>query len=100
MKELRVSVHYIVSEITNSSTEIYAGCHNETITFAKKFFQEILDSSGCNKKVDDIFEFSIESRNEINDYNVDALLIKVKKGKELGYLWEKIEKIFDINAGF
>jgi hypothetical protein len=51
-----LKIHSVIDVITNSSTEIFCGCHSNTKNEFKKFVEVILKESGCDKSFDDLFE--------------------------------------------
>lgn len=54
-----IPIHSFIDVITNSSTSVYVGCHDNTIKFAIELIDDILRISGIDKKAEDIFEFKI-----------------------------------------
>lgn len=74
---LKIKVQSIVDVITNSSTEVFVSCNDNTIKFVKKLLQEIIDKTHPGKNVDDVFEVKVYSlsayvnwcSNIICDYN-------------------------------
>lgn len=58
---MKLKIYSISDVITNSSTEIFKYVTSNTYTLVKEFIQNILDASGSNKSVDDLFEFSDEN---------------------------------------
>jgi len=59
LETVKLPLHSLIDVITNSSTEIFV--HSEkSVQPAKDLLQELLKMEGSDKKVDDVFEISIE----------------------------------------
>jgi hypothetical protein len=63
MKTIIIPFHSFVDVITNSSTTIFVGCHDNTIKYAKELIDTLLKTMGSDKKADDLFEFEVQSVN-------------------------------------
>lgn len=97
---LSIPFHSFIDVITNSSTEIFVGCHSNTIAFAKDFINELLKVSKSDKTADDLFEFEIVGEND-NEYNFDErrLVIKAKEDSDIVInLSKKMKDIFCIDG--
>ena len=60
MKTIIIPIHSFIDVITNSSTSVYVGCHDNTIKFAKELVDDLLKAAGSDKTSEDIFEFNIQ----------------------------------------
>ena len=62
MKKVKfiIPVHSFIDVVTNSSTSIYVGCHDNTIRFTKDLIDKILKASGSvNRTAEDVFDFKL-----------------------------------------
>jgi len=69
---VKIQVHSMIDLITNSSSEIFVDSEN-SLKPAKELLQELLKINGSDKKVNEVFEISIElDRNDIESYLMDS----------------------------
>lgn len=54
-----IPIHSIVDLITNSSTEIFVSFKKDSVKVIKDLIQEIIKSTGSDKKVDDLFTVTL-----------------------------------------
>jgi len=85
-KNIRIPVHSIIDLITNSSTEIFVTSEN-SLKPAKELLKELLKINGSDKKVDEVFEISIEiDKDDIIGYLTDSCEYENKElYEELGF---------------
>lgn len=70
-EKLVIPIHSFIDVVTNSSTSIYVGCHDNTIEYAKELIDTLLQVAGSDKKVDDLFTFEIHAD---FDYECDKIM--------------------------
>jgi len=58
---IEIPIHSFIDVITNSSTSVYVGCHDNTVKFAKELVDDLLKAAGSEKSADDVFTFSIQA---------------------------------------
>lgn len=59
MKKIIIPIHSFIDVVTNSSTSIYVGCHDNTINYAKDLINDLLKVAGSDKTADDLFVFKV-----------------------------------------
>lgn len=102
--EIRIPIHSMIDVITNSSTEIFVSTSESSIESVKGLLQDVINLGGGDKKVDDIFDFSIEDDGEESwtGYSQNDLIIKVKEGipdrDQYGNIAKRFLNIFSIDA--
>lgn len=102
MTTIEIKVHSFIDVITNSSTEIYIGCHDNTVQYAKDLINSILAIAKSDKTADDLFEFEIKDPEYEDEYfDTRTLIIKTKTEDAITIdLSSQLEKIFDVNARY
>jgi hypothetical protein len=104
MKDFSVNIHSIIDIITNSSSEIFVGADNNTISKFKELINIILKSLNCEKTFDDLFEVEIldDDNENIDDIDLNEeyeikpyLHLKIKDSNLNINITEKIYEIFD-----
>lgn len=67
-EKVKIAIHSLIDLITNSSTEIFVDCTN-SVQPAKDLLQELLELNGSDKKVDEVFDVTLEEDyNNLSDY--------------------------------
>ena len=59
--QILIPIHSFIDVITNSSTSVYVGCHDNSIKFAKELINDLLQAAGSEATADGVFTFSIQA---------------------------------------
>jgi len=59
--QIIIPIHSFIDVITNSSTSVYVGCHDNSIKFANELVDDLLKAASSDKLADDVFEFKIQA---------------------------------------
>lgn len=69
-----IPVHSFIDVVTNSSTSIYVGCHDNTIQYAKDLIDSLLKAAGSGKTADEVFNFVLSCDFDNEEYRLEEYL--------------------------
>ncbi|MEG1009955.1 MAG: hypothetical protein RSE41_10650 [Clostridia bacterium] len=94
-----VKIQSIIDVITNSSTETFVACSENTLKAVKNILQSFADLNNENKNVEDLFDFKLIFKQSYEDYIYDIFYDKIhdlhKDVKEYTIRREKINLYID-----
>ena len=91
-----LKIHSFVDLITNSSTEIYIGANERTITTIKELINNILKIGGSTLTSDDLFELSLTEGTECTAVTIQSICkIDSPEGNTASQIISSLTNVFE-----
>ncbi len=71
MNQILIKVHSFTDSLSNSSSETFISCSNQTVSTIRQIIDNVLAISGSNKTTDDYFTLDLVT--EITDFDYDEV---------------------------